>query len=138
MFWSFGIIRRNYRVDDIVLLKNVMFFKVNGQWGESLMFNNDWKDLVWSVTLKVGECAGNKNLNANWSSTVAGEWWCYCKWLFPRMSLIPHQETVIMFFKIICYLEESHVKLHQDGTHLVVNIRFSRETCLPPKKTVIR
>ena len=36
-------------------------------------------------------------------------------------------------FQDNCYLEGSHVKLHQDGVHLGVNIRCNRETCLPPK-----
>ena len=37
-----------------------MFHKINGQWGESLTFN-DQKGLVQNVTLKIGECAGNEN-----------------------------------------------------------------------------
>ena len=39
----------------------MMFHKINGQWGESLMLTMIKKVWFWSVMLKIGEHARNEN-----------------------------------------------------------------------------
>ena len=53
--------RRNFRVDDIVLLKQSDIPRNQWSMGRITDVNNDQKGLVRSVTLKIGEHAGNEN-----------------------------------------------------------------------------
>ena len=53
--------RRNFRVDDIVLLKQSDIPRNQWSMGRVIDVNNDRKGLVRSVTLKIGERAGNEN-----------------------------------------------------------------------------
>ena len=53
--------RRNFRVDDIVLLKQSDVPQNQWSMGRATEVHNDQKGLVRSVTLKIGEHAGNKN-----------------------------------------------------------------------------
>ena len=53
--------RRNSRVDGIVLLKQFDVPQNQLSMGRIMDVNNDRKDLVRSVTLKIGECAGKEN-----------------------------------------------------------------------------
>ena len=53
--------RRNFRVDDIVLLKQSDVPQNQWSMGRMIDIKNDRKGLVQSVTLKIGERAGNEN-----------------------------------------------------------------------------
>ena len=53
--------RRNFRVDNIVLLKQSDVPQIQWSMGRGIDVNNDRKDLVQTVTLKIGESAGNEN-----------------------------------------------------------------------------
>ena len=53
--------RRNFRVDDIVLLKQSDVPRNQWSMGRVIDVNNDRKGFVQSVTLKIGERAGNEN-----------------------------------------------------------------------------
>ena len=53
--------RRNFRVDDIVLLKQSDVPRNQWSMGRVIDVNNDRKGLVRNVTLKIGEHAGNEN-----------------------------------------------------------------------------
>ena len=52
--------RRNFRVDDIVLLKQSDVPRNQWSMGRVIDVNNDRKGFVRSVTLKIGERAGNE------------------------------------------------------------------------------
>ena len=53
--------KRNFRVDDIVLLKQSDVPQNQWSMGRTVDVKNDRKGLVQSVTLKIGEHAENKN-----------------------------------------------------------------------------
>ena len=53
--------RRNFRVDDIVLLKQSDVPRNQWSMGKVIDINNDRKGFVQSVTLKISERAGNEN-----------------------------------------------------------------------------